>query len=110
MSPRRNRITQRTAGSAGRDGEPAAPPGSSLRRTESYRGEEWVVQTVAGSAGRYYRCPGCDQEIPPGVGHVVAWPSYGAGVDDRRHWHRACWGARERRGAAIPRGRNAPRY
>lgn len=33
---------------------------------------------------------------------------HGAGVDDRRHWHRACWGARERRASNIQRGRGAP--
>ncbi|MCX4746721.1 ATP/GTP-binding protein [Kitasatospora sp. NBC_01287] len=106
MSPRRNRISSSTE----RGAEPAAPLGGSLRRTESFQGEEWVVQTVAGTPGRFYRCPGCDQEIPPGTGHVVAWPDHGAGVEDRRHWHRACWGARERRGSAVQRGRGAPRY
>ncbi|MGC0316107.1 ATP/GTP-binding protein [Kitasatospora acidiphila] len=106
MSPRRNR----TGDSADRSSATPAPMGSSLRRVESYRGEDWVVQTVAGSPGRYYRCPGCDQEIPPGVGHVVAWPDHGAGVEDRRHWHRACWGARERRTTAVQRGRGTPRY
>ncbi|MCG6498615.1 ATP/GTP-binding protein [Kitasatospora sp. A2-31] len=107
MSPRRNRIKS----AAEREpAEQAAPLGGSLRRTENYRGDDWVVQTVAGTAGRHYRCPGCDQEIPPGVGHVVAWPMHGAGVDDRRHWHRACWGARERRASNLQRGRSAPRY
>ena len=107
MSPRRHRVK----GSAEREDAPAPPFGGSLRRTESYQGEEWVVQTVAGSPGRYFRCPGCDQEIPPGVGHVVAWPDRGeTAVEDRRHWHRACWGARERRGANLLRGRGAPKY
>ncbi|WP_184935565.1 ATP/GTP-binding protein [Kitasatospora kifunensis] len=109
MSPRRNR-TSSSADSAVRSTGVPMPLGGALRRTESYRGEEWVVQTVAGTAGRFYRCPGCDQEIPPGTGHVVAWPDHSSGVDDRRHWHRACWGARERRGSAIQRGRGAPRY
>ncbi|WP_377269352.1 ATP/GTP-binding protein [Peterkaempfera sp. SMS 1(5)a] len=107
MSPRRNR----PRGADNGPDESSAPAGSSLlQRTETYRGEDWVVRTVAGTAGRHYRCPGCDQEIPPGVGHVVAWPMHGAGVDDRRHWHRACWNARERRASNILRGRGAPRY
>ncbi|GAA0668745.1 ATP/GTP-binding protein [Kitasatospora atroaurantiaca] len=110
MSPRRNQTRSWSKSAADRESPAAAPLGGSLRRTESFRGEDWVVQTVAGTAGRHYRCPGCDQEIPPGVGHVVAWPSHGAGVDDRRHWHRACWAARERRGSDIQRGRGAPRY
>ncbi|MBD0692161.1 ATP/GTP-binding protein [Streptomyces sp. CBMA123] len=106
--PRRNRIkTDAPRESA----EPAAAPlGGSLRRTENYQGDDWVVQTVAGTSGRFYRCPGCDQEIPPRMGHVVAWPMHGGGVDDRRHWHRACWGARERRASNVLRGRGAPRY
>ncbi|KJK59862.1 hypothetical protein [Saccharothrix sp. ST-888] len=110
MSPRRNRIPSSRSQSSAEEAPPSVPLGGALRRTESYAGEEWVVQTVAGTAGRHYRCPGCDQEIPPGVGHVVAWPGYGAGVDDRRHWHRACWSARERRTANLQRGRGAPRY
>ncbi len=109
MSPRRNQQRKWTA--AATTTEPVGTPlGASLRRTEEYGGEEWVVQTVAGTAGRHYRCPGCDQEIPPGVGHVVAWPAHGGGVDDRRHWHRACWTARERRTSNLQRGRGAPRY
>jgi hypothetical protein len=105
VSPRRNRPKR---------AEPAAEPsgaggGYGLERTESWRGEEWAVRPVAGSPGKRYRCPGCDQEIPAGVGHVVAWPRYGS-VDDRRHWHRACWNARDRRGARTLRGRGAPRY
>ncbi|KRV49511.1 ATP/GTP-binding protein [Wenjunlia vitaminophila] len=106
MSPRRNR-PRRVARN-----EPPAPSvgsGYGLERTESWRGEEWVVRPVAGASGKRYRCPGCDQEIPSGVGHVVAWPVYG-GVDDRRHWHRACWNARDRRGAQVLRARGAPRY
>jgi len=62
-----------------------------------------VVQPISGQAAtKAYRCPGCRQEIPPGVAHVVAWPDeppIGAfgGAQDRRHWHRACWTARDRR-------------
>lgn len=105
MSPRRNRSK-----GSDREAPRQAPPGGSLRRIESFQDDDWVVQTVAGTSGRSYRCPGCDQEIPPGVGHVVAWPGHGAGVEDRRHWHRACWSARDRRSAAVQRGRNTPRY
>jgi hypothetical protein len=82
-----------------------------LQRTESWQGEKWSVRHVAGGSapGKHYRCPGCDQEIPPGVPHVVAWSEY-AGVDDRRHWHKACWNAKDRRTTRLPRSRNAPRY
>ena len=73
-------------------------------RTESgpgrLAGEDFNVRDVAsGQATKWYRCPGCDQEIPPGVAHIVAWPAdYGGRADDRRHWHRNFWGKRADRG------------
>ncbi|MEV6108407.1 ATP/GTP-binding protein [Streptomyces sp. NPDC051940] len=108
MSPRRNR----PRGDA--KGRPPAGEERDLTgvfgRRDSWRGEDWLVRQVGGAAAaKHYRCPGCDQEIPPGVPHVVVWPDQGD-VDDRRHWHTACWNARDRRGARIQRGRNAPRY
>jgi len=60
---------------------------------------EWVVQHLPGS-DKEYRCPGCDQVIPPGTAHVVAWRSddlLGDGVAGRRHWHSSCFSARARR-------------
>ncbi len=42
-----------------------------------------------------YWCPGCNQDIAKGVGHLVVVP-IGA-PDDRRHWHHACWANRHRR-------------
>jgi hypothetical protein len=77
---------------------------------EEWPDGDWVVRSVAGAAGKTYRCPGCDQEIPAGVAHLVAWPSEGGGPDDRRHWHRPCWNARLRRGVKVHRSKNAPRY
>lgn len=73
-------------------------------RTETFRGEDWVVRPVSGPrAVKAYRCPGCDHEIAPGVPHVVVWPFDGPagasdGVTERRHWHTPCWTARDRRG------------
>jgi hypothetical protein len=40
-------------------------------------------------AEKTYRCPGCDHEIPPGLGHEVVVPL--ASPADRRHWHTGCW-------------------
>ncbi|MGH9190413.1 MAG: hypothetical protein ACRD0Q_10340 [Acidimicrobiales bacterium] len=40
-------------------------------------------------ATKTYLCPGCQQAIPPGLGHLVVVP-HGA-PKDRRHWHHACW-------------------
>ena len=72
-------------------------------RRESYAGGEWFVRRVTGAgASREYLCPGCQQMIPMGTPHVVAWPAEGmGGLEDRRHWHTGCWEARERR---HPRG------
>lgn len=57
------------------------------------------MRSVAGAgAVKAYRCPGCVQLIPPGTPHVVVWPAADADAADRRHWHRTCWDARERRG------------
>ena len=69
----------------------------STERVEPFHGEDYVVRRVTGSAStKPYRCPG-----PP---HTVAWPvvpttfaSGATGLDERRHWHNACWAARERR-------------
>jgi hypothetical protein len=46
-------------------------------------------------ARKRYRCPGCQQDIPVGTGHVVAVPVLDP--DDRRHWHHGCWEHRARR-------------
>ncbi len=60
----------------------------------------WMTQSMpSGSAVKTYRCPGCQQSISAGTPHLVVWPhqpaSWGpAGVDERRHWHTACWNRR----------------
>jgi len=36
-------------------------------------------------AVKTYRCPGCDHEIPPGIGHEVVVPR--DAPHERRHWH-----------------------
>jgi hypothetical protein len=106
MSPRRHRRIRDAADldeERMRRGDPAV---------QTWTDGEWSVRTVpAGAAVKSYRCPGCDQEIGPGVAHVVAWPSDGRGdLGDRRHWHTACWQARGRRGPNVVRGRGSPRY
>ncbi|MDT4945024.1 MAG: hypothetical protein QOH14_1757 [Pseudonocardiales bacterium] len=90
----------------------AARPVSTVgERREDWRGEEYVVRSVTGAgAAKGYRCPGCDQEIRPGLPHVVAWPAFDAEASDRRHWHTACWAARDRRAPGVKRTRSAPRY
>jgi hypothetical protein len=82
-----------------------------VETVEVWRGEEYQVRRITGSSStKAYRCPGCDQMIRTATPHVVAWPLADAEAGDRRHWHRACWDARDRRGAKVQRGRSAPRY
>lgn len=75
-------------------------PLSGLVATATRQDGDWLVQTMpAAAAAKPYVCPGCQQTIPPGIGHVVVWPVQpGIGstsaVEDRRHWHTACWNRR----------------
>ncbi|MDQ3679391.1 MAG: hypothetical protein M3378_02385 [Actinomycetota bacterium] len=55
-------------------------------------------------ARKPYLCPGCNNEIAVGVGHVVVVPVHEP--DLRRHWHHACWEHRRRRRET---GRRRPR-
>ena len=95
------------------DDDPGAPGSSldmpaGLQRTEEWSDGDWVVRLVPGvAATKAYRCPGCDQEIPAGIPHVVAWPALTPGLEMRRHWHRACWQRRlhRRPGKLKPRPR-----
>ncbi|OXM69222.1 MULTISPECIES: hypothetical protein [Amycolatopsis] len=97
--PRRNRQHR------GRPDADRAGAASGWARAESGPDGDWLVRSVPGShATKVYRCPGCDHEIQPGVPHVVAWPAGELGsITDRRHWHRACWQARDRRGPTRKR-------
>lgn len=100
MSPRRARR---------RDDSPAPLRPDFAAAVEAHGDQEWLVRPVAGAAAvKTYRCPGCDQPIPPGTPHLVAWPP--EDPDHRRHWHRPCWNARDRRGVKVHRAKNAPRY
>jgi hypothetical protein len=80
---------------------PLARPIGGAERRDEWHGEDYVVCMVADSA-KAYRCPGCEQVIRPGVPHVVVWPAGNAEAAGRRHWHTACWAARDRRGP-LPR-------
>ena len=101
MSPRRHR--------RGDAGEPGRELRGGNRTVEEHSDGSWVVQRITGSSStKPYRCPGCDQEIRTATPHVVAWPE--SEVDNRRHWHTACWERRDRRTPKTPRTRNAPRY
>ena len=63
---------------------------------ETTDGTYLVRDVPADRATKPYTCPGCQNPIPPGTAHVVAWPSTprfgaGSGLEDRRHWHKHCW-------------------
>jgi hypothetical protein len=91
--PRRNRPPR----SAAARPQPDAPRSVSSQRRDFWRGVAYVVRTVpADRAVKTYRCPGCDQEIR-GVPHVVCWPENDLDAGERRHWHTACWAARDTR-------------
>ena len=47
------------------------------------------------AATKIYLCPGCNQDIAVGIGHVVIVPT--ADPTARRHWHTSCWERRESR-------------
>jgi hypothetical protein len=70
---------------------------SGWRRTEVRGGREWNVQPVSeGQATKAYVCPGCGQDVTPGIAHLVAWRADGvlgdaADLAARRHWHTHCW-------------------
>ncbi len=54
-------------------GRPPSPV--KTQQTVEWQGEVWVVSPIRGSTStKDYRCPGCDQEIPPATPHVVVWP------------------------------------
>lgn len=104
MSPRRNTPRRR------RGSRKPAEDGASFidritggQRLESGPDGQWAIRRISGAAAtKAYRCPGCAQEIPPGMPHLVAWAAHGDG-EDRRHWHSSCWERRTRRSVRHPR-------
>lgn len=80
-----------------RPARPLSPGLGAEVETSPRTDERWVVRTVPGAAAtKPYRCPGCGQAIAPGLAHLVTWPAEpgllgGGGVEERRHWHTACW-------------------
>lgn len=64
--------------------DPSATMPGEVRRVQPYQ------------ATKAYLCPGCNQDIPIGMGHTVAVPD--EAPDLRRHWHHGCWERRSSRG------------
>jgi len=97
-------------GAGGVEGADAPAPRLGPERTESAPDGDWVVRMVPGATStKTYRCPGCDQEIPPGTAHLVAWPADSHGPAGRRHWHNPCWQRRLQRHASGRPGRRVRR-
>lgn len=55
-------------------------------------GELEVRHVQPYEARKIYVCPGCNRDIPEGLGHYVVIPSESPVL--RRHWHYACWDRR----------------
>ncbi len=79
---------------------PRTPRDNPMRlneRLEAKADGDWHVRMITGSAStKSYRCPGCDHLIPMVTPHTVVWPVEKAllseaAIDERRHWHTACW-------------------
>ncbi|RYY49298.1 MAG: hypothetical protein EON53_04600 [Actinomycetales bacterium] len=73
------------------------PPSAGPPPVEPKADGGWHVRRLTGAgATSSYTCPDCHRPIPPGTPHVVVWPVEkpllsAAAVDERRHWHTACW-------------------
>jgi len=95
MSPRRARRRESS--------RPIAFPRAN-DTVETWADGEWKVRMLSGaSSAKGYRCPGCDQEIRAGLPHVVSWPNWSGGDEERRHWHTICWRKRLDRGPGRSR-------
>ncbi|WP_123960385.1 hypothetical protein [Corynebacterium pseudopelargi] len=78
---------------------PLPRDGGAYFGTRAVEGPKWangeiylMRQMGSHAAQKFYICPGCNQNIPPGIAHIVAWPrDFGRGAEDRRHWHKGCW-------------------
>ncbi len=66
--------------------------------------DEYIVSAVQPyQARKPYVCPGCEQTISPGTGHVVVVPELAPEL--RRHWHHGCWHKSRRASRNLtPRG------
>ena len=81
--PRRHRSAREREGPAGPPERPrgVAPVWASIEGVK--------VMASTGEKGKSYRCPGCQQEIRPGLTHLVVMER--EELEGRRHWHTPCW-------------------
>ena len=66
-------------------------------------GEVEVRRAQPYEARKVYLCPGCNQDIAVGLGHLVVVPTRTPEL--RRHWHHACWQHRANRRPGRPNPR-----
>ncbi len=75
---------------------PASSPDRGEAVDEHLAAEELEIRRIQPyQARKAYLCPGCNQDIAEGVGHLVVVPR--AAPELRRHWHRPCWDHRRHR-------------
>lgn len=81
-----------------RPARPALRP--TAERIVDKRDGRWYVRPITGATStKTYTCPGCHRPITPATPHSVVWPVEKAllsadAIDERRHWHTACWARR----------------
>ncbi|MHB1987131.1 MAG: hypothetical protein ACYCSF_03975 [Acidimicrobiales bacterium] len=66
----------------------AGPPATFVEDAVTGRTAE-LQRVQPYKARKQYICPGCNQEIRVGTGHLVVVPL--DQPDLRRHWHTPCW-------------------
>lgn len=110
--PARNRAREAAKASQGRQvkkGEKSKTAGKKKKRSGSRSNtrpptskpdpsavdDAEIRYVMPSDATKTYLCPGCNRDIPPGLGHMVAVPP--DAPDLRRHWHRGCWNNRHTR-------------
>jgi hypothetical protein len=75
---------------------PQRPPRPAERIVDKRDGQ-WYVRPITGATSvKTYTCPGCLTAITPATPHMVVWPVEKSllsadALDERRHWHTACW-------------------
>lgn len=96
MSPRRRKTGAKKRGKRAGKGPRGGSDRTSMARPDPSDTEDAEVRYVQPyQATKTYLCPGCNRDIPPGLGHMVVVPP--EAPDLRRHWHRGCWTNRHRR-------------
>jgi hypothetical protein len=82
----KSKKTKKRSGGRSSSRQPTSKPDPSAAEGAEIR------YVMPADAAKTYLCPGCNREIPPGLGHLVAVPP--GEPDLRRHWHRGCWNNR----------------